>query len=249
MKLEYAVVSSNSNPEYLDFWPYVAKAWRDLIGLTPVLLYIDDNPPPLSVYDHGEVFYFKSINDWSIVQQSQCIRFWASKILNKPFIISDMDMLPISKDYYIKNSELIGDKGLISYSSDIIKYRWYRNNPQYPMCYLAGDTDSFIDLLEIREVKTHEDFLRKLKNKLPMLRSGVDQKYFYNQTISKHDIQILHLEREWIDEKYANKRLDKVIWPNSDYDPFEYIDCHLPRPMMSNKYMCDQLFKKLGIDE
>jgi hypothetical protein len=248
MKLEYAVVSSNSNPEYLDFWPYVAKAWKDLIGLKPVLLYIDDNPPPSSVYDHGEVFYFKSINDWSIVQQAQCIRFWASKILDKPFIISDMDMLPISRDYYINHAEYIGDTGLISYSSDIIKYRWYRTNPQYPMCYLAGDPNSFVDLLEIDSINNHEDFLRSLKNKWISLRSGVDQKHFYNQTINNRHIQIKHLERGWIEEKYATGRLDKVIWPKTDYNAIEYIDCHLPRPLKDNLGMCKELFSKLKID-
>ncbi len=123
MKLEYAVVSSNSNPEYLDFWPYVAKAWKNLIGLEPVLLYIDNAEPPAWVYEHGKVFYLESRNDWDIAQQAQCIRFWAANILDKPFIISDMDMLPISKDYYINHAEYIGDTGLISYSSDIIKYR------------------------------------------------------------------------------------------------------------------------------
>ena len=146
MKLEYAVVSSNSNPEYLDFWPYVAKAWKNLIGLEPVLLYIDNSEPPAWVHEHGKVYYLVARSDWDIVQQSQCIRFWAANILDKPFIISDMDMLPISKDYYINHAEYIGDAGLISYSSDIIKYRWYRTNPQYPMCYLAGDPKSFSDV-------------------------------------------------------------------------------------------------------
>ena len=39
MKIKYAVVSSNNDPTYLDFWPYVAKAWKR-IGIEPVLLFI-----------------------------------------------------------------------------------------------------------------------------------------------------------------------------------------------------------------
>ena len=90
MKLKYAVVSSNSNPEYLDFWPYVAKAWKSLIELEPILLYIDENEPPEWVHEHGKVYYFKALKEWSIVQQAQCIRFWAARILDEPFIISDL---------------------------------------------------------------------------------------------------------------------------------------------------------------
>lgn len=246
MKLKYAVVSSNSNPEYLDFWPYVAKAWKSLIGLEPILLYIDEKEPPEWVHDHGKVYYFKALKEWSIAQQAQCIRFWAARILDEPFIISDMDMLPISKDYYLNQAEYIGDSGIISYSSDIIKYRWYRTNPQYPMCYLAGDTNSFIDVLDLND-EDYKNFLLRLKEM--NIRSGTDQKFFYNQVTRKRFSNIKHLERGWIEEKYATRRLDKVIWPKSDYDALEYIDCHLPRPMNSNKYICQQLFKKLNIDE
>jgi hypothetical protein len=245
MELKYSVVSSNSNPEYLDFWPYVAKAWKNLIELEPVLLYIDKDSPPEWVYDHGKVLYFQSIEEWDIVQQSQCIRFWAAKVLDAPFIISDMDMLPISKDYYLKNSESIGDKGIISYSSDVIKYRWYKTNPQYPMCYISGDPGSFINILDLND-SDHKSFLRRLMNM--RIRSGTDQKFFYNQSIKNNKCSIKHLERGWIEEKYATARLDKVIWPKPGYNADEYIDCHLPRPFSSNAGICKELFNKLKID-
>jgi hypothetical protein len=243
MKLKYSVISSDSNPEYLDFWPYVAKAWKR-IGIEPILLYIDKNPPSEDVMNYGRVIYLESINDWTISQQAQCIRFWAAKILDAPFIISDMDMLPISKEYYDNGVSEIGETGLVSYSSDIIKYRWYRTNPQYPMCYLAGDPSSFLQLLEITE-NNHIDFLRRLMRM--NIRFGTDQKFFYNQSIKNRHIPIRHLERGWIEEKYATDRLDKAIWPKDDYNAGSYIDCHLPRPYLGNKSMCDMLFKKLNI--
>ncbi len=243
MKLKYAVISSDSNPEYLDFWPYVAKAW-ERIGIEPILLYIDKLPPSEETQKYGRVIYLESINEWTIAQQAQCIRFWAAKLLDAPFIISDMDMLPISKEYYNKGVEELGDTGLVSYSSDIIKYRWYRTNPQYPMCYLAGDPKSFINILEMNE-DNHKSFLRRLMSM--NIRFGTDQKFFYNQSIKNRNIHIKHLERGWIEEKYATGRLDKVIWPKTDYNAESYIDCHLPRPYSSNKNMCDLLFKKLNI--
>ena len=245
MNLEYAVVSSNSNPEYLDFWPYVAKAWKNIIGLEPVLIYIDSQEPPSWVHNYGKVYYLKALDNWDIAQQSQCIRFWAARILNAPFIISDIDMLPISRDYYIKNAESSEETGIISYSSDIINYRWYRTNPQYPMCYLAGDPKSFIEALDLND-NNYMVFLSRLKRM--NLRSGTDQKFFYNQITRKRFPKIKHLERGWVEEKYATRRLDKVIWPKSDYNVDEYIDCHLPRSYGNNKIMCDILFSKLNIN-
>ena len=241
MELKYAVVSSNSNPEYLDFWPYVARAWKR-IGFEPVLMYIDSSEPDGSLKEHGTVFYLQSIPEWSIAQQAQCIRFWAARLLDAPFIISDLDMLPIARSYYIDGAAQISDSGIISYSSDIIKYRWYKTNPQYPMGYLAGDPLSFIEMLELNQ-PDHKHFLKKLMNM--NLRSGTDQKFFYNQAQVNKSVTIKHLERGWIEEKYAYKRLDKATWPTSDYNISEYIDCHLPRPLSSNRSKCELLFNKL----
>lgn len=243
MKLKYAIVSSDSNPEYIDFWPYVSKAWNR-IGIEPILLYIDKNPPSDNILKYGKVIYHESIPDWSIAQQAQCIRFWAARIVDGPFIISDMDMLPISKDYYNNGAAQIGDVGIISYSSDIIQYSWYRSNPQYPMCYLAGDPQSFIDLLDLHD-NDHKSFLRRLKSL--NIRFGTDQKFFYNQTLKNRKYYIRHLSRGWIEEKYASQRLDKVIWPKSDYNIGEYIDCHLPRPLSGNIDLCMNLFQKLNL--
>jgi hypothetical protein len=244
MQLKYAVVSSNSNPEYLDFWPYVAKMWRR-IGLEPVLMYIDKQPPPENIHSFGKVFFFESLAEWDIAQQAQCIRFWAAKVLNAPFIISDMDMLPISSDYYKNGASQIGEKGIVSYSSDIIKYRWYKTNPQYPMCYLAGDPQSFVEILDLSDVD-HKQFFKRLMRLA--LRFGTDQKFFYNQSLRKPNVMLKHLDRGWVEEKYASKRLDKAIWPKTDYNPNEYIDCHLPRPLKNNLEICQVLFKKLEIE-
>jgi hypothetical protein len=112
------------------------------------------------------------------------------------------------------------------------------------MCYLAGDPKSFVDLLDLNDLD-HKSFLRRLMRM--NIRFGTDQKFFYNQSIKNKHITIRHLERGWIEEKYATRRLDKAIWPKSDYKAEEYIDCHLPRPYTSNKNICDTLFNKLKI--
>ncbi len=244
MELKYAVVSSDSNPEYLDFWPYVAKMWKR-IGIEPVLLYIGNQTPSEDLSRYGKVFFFESIPDWQIYQQAQCIRFWAAKILDGPFIISDIDMLPISEDYYKHGAASLIGNGIVSYSSDIINYRWYKTNPQYPMCYLAGDPGSFVDMLDLQDID-HKHFFRRIMKM--NLRFGTDQKFFYNQSKVKIHIHLKHLSRGWVEEKYASRRLDKAVWPKNDYNPEEYIDCHLPRPLSQNLWICKLFFKKLGID-
>jgi hypothetical protein len=113
------------------------------------------------------------------------------------------------------------------------------------MCYLAGDPQSFIDVLSLIEID-HKVFLRRLS--YMSMRSGTDQKMFYNQSRRNTNVPIKHLERGWIEEKYATGRLDKVIWPKTDYNAHEYIDCHLPRPLSASSGICKELFNKLKID-
>jgi hypothetical protein len=84
------------------------------------------------------------------------------------------------------------------------------------MCYLAGDAQSFSDLLEIKD-NSHHDFLRRLMKM--NIRFGTDQKFFYNQSIKNKHISIKHLERE---RKKKNKPpIDKPVQIVT-YDGFEY---------------------------
>lgn len=240
MKIKYSVVSSNNDKTYLDFWPYVSRAWKKM-GIKPILMFIDKDRPE-GIEQYGKVFYFDSMDDCSIVHQSQNIRFWAAKLLDDNFIISDMDMIPISESYFKDNSKNING-GIISYSSDIINYRWYRRNPQYPMCYLVGHPKNFVEILDMNE-NNHQEFLKKMCNPNNVIS---DQKYFYNKSEKNKHIKITHLKRGWVEERYATKRIDKVIWPEGNYNVYDYIDCHLPRPYSENKKICDELFKKMEI--
>ena len=38
MKIDTVILSSNDNPNYVQFWPIVSEAWS-LMGLEPILIY------------------------------------------------------------------------------------------------------------------------------------------------------------------------------------------------------------------
>ena len=37
MKIDYVIIGSDENPNYLDFWPIVSKIWKQVFKITPVL--------------------------------------------------------------------------------------------------------------------------------------------------------------------------------------------------------------------
>ena len=38
MKIDTVILSSNDNPNYIQFWPIVSEAWN-LMGVEPILIY------------------------------------------------------------------------------------------------------------------------------------------------------------------------------------------------------------------
>ena len=100
-------MSSNANPEYLEFWPVVAKAWLDF-GITPVLFYIpyhaEDTPTsqvtPAEV-PGSKVHVVPHLPDINIVLQSSMLRFWGTCYYPDDIvIISDIDLLPLSRRFF-----------------------------------------------------------------------------------------------------------------------------------------------------
>ncbi len=35
--IKYAIMGSDTNPMYLEFWPVVSKIWKEIFGIIPVL--------------------------------------------------------------------------------------------------------------------------------------------------------------------------------------------------------------------
>ena len=109
MKIRYALLSCNSEMGYLGWWPAVARAWRRL-GITPVLFFIRDSdtvkPPPAD----GIVHELELLDDVAVSVQYTWARFWGASLYpDDVVIIADMDMLPLSADYFVGQLEHIAD--------------------------------------------------------------------------------------------------------------------------------------------
>ena len=109
MKIQYALMSCNSEMDYLGYWPLVAAAWRKL-GITPVLFFIRDSdnvkPPPAD----GIVHEMEPLPDVNMAVQFTWARFWGARRYPDDVVtISDMDALPLSRDYFVGQLRNIPD--------------------------------------------------------------------------------------------------------------------------------------------
>jgi hypothetical protein len=247
MKIDHAIVSSNNNPTYLDFWPFVAKAWRK-IGITPVLVYLylrgeEDKVEELEKW--GKVIALPLLASWDVVNQAQTSRLYAATKIEGVNLISDVDMLPISESYFKNTVAEIGEECLASYTADVIDKGFYLKNPQYPMCYLAAHNSTFREIIGDYE---WEGFIISFMKE--RMGYGSDQRVFYKRLMnwSANATRFVKLKRGW-EEGRAFNRLDKVKWQwgERELESGELFDCHMPRPYSKNKELLDPLFIKLEI--
>lgn len=115
MKISKAIVSSNRNPKYRDFWPLVSQAWRNL-GIEPVLIYTDNDDFECEG-SYGEVIRI-FVDGVDTVFASQTVRLLAPALFpDEVSITSDIDCMPLSKSYFQRHINQIHDDKFVVYRS------------------------------------------------------------------------------------------------------------------------------------
>jgi hypothetical protein len=239
MKIKYAIMGSNMNPIYYDFWPIISKTWKEVFDITPVLGLICDEDSDFIQDKYGLIKKFKSIEGIDDGLQSQIVRFYLPSILDDISITSDIDMVPLSKKYFIDNIKPFDENKFYVMTSD--NPECLRNH-EYQMCYNIAKPQLFKDVLKIED--SWVDFVNKLKN----LGFGwtTDQRYLYdmvNAYANKENIVLLNRGFSG----FAHNRIDRAIW-HYDVNAVkngDYIDSHLLRPYQEHKAEIDNLINLL----
>lgn len=143
------IVSSNNNPDYYFYSPYIKKAWNKY-GWKVCTMLTDDVPQEHIYSDYKIVFpKMEGIRQETIAQAS---RLYAANHFNGDYylMISDMDLLPLS-DYW--KPEL--DK-ITSYGHDLTDYSFY------PMGYIGMPVNKWKEVMKLTG-DTLADFERDAK--------------------------------------------------------------------------------------
>lgn len=153
MQITKAIVSSNDNPMYLDFWEIISKLWKVKFNIEPVLLYFGENYDSVSK-EYGTVIDMPIIENIPVSTQAQCSRIWyAGQCGDEVVITSDIDMLPLSPKYYVDSIIDVPDDKYVSLNP-------LNNNTYFPMCYNVGKSSTLKEILEIDS--DWETFMTKL---------------------------------------------------------------------------------------
>ena len=134
LRLTHALVASDLNPLYLDFWPLVRRAWSEVTGLEAVLVLIartDDVPEHLQ--GDPAVVVFEPLPGVHTAFQAQCIRLlYPALVEGDGVITSDADMVPMNRRYFWRPVSRIADDHFVSYRDVYLASR------EITMCYNAA---------------------------------------------------------------------------------------------------------------
>ena len=230
MKLTTVLGSVNLNPDYYMFIPRQIIFWRKFNIKFIAVIVGDKIPNELIKYSNNIILWNKNLNlNSAFVAQN--LRMYYSALINLPddelVMITDMDMLPMSKKYYADGLENFK-------KDDFIYYREVDKNQIY-MCYNSAHPHTWGKVFKINNELDIENKINETYNNQYTGIPGdngwfIDQEIMYINLINYPNLKILKRPikrlQTWHYGNFMKKKLKNFI---SDYD-----DAHFHRNYFKN---------------
>jgi len=238
MNIDYVIVSTDENPLYSDFWEVVKPVWNNKINIKPILVNITNNNK-VEEYEDCIIHNIKSIDGINTGFQSQIARMYITKFYSdKVCLTSDIDMIPINKEYFKDTVNEYKNSDLVIYSSDA-----YKKNNRYPICYNSSLGSTFCDILNLNEY-SFEEYCKMLLDR----KQGWDtDELYFGECVNNYTgaNKIVKLNRGL--NLSVNRRIDRSNWTYDLEKLHEgfYIDSHSLRPYYIYKKEVDKLINNI----
>ena len=250
------LVATDMNPNYFRFIPPFITSWKKLfpdivIHIVVISDSLSDELLPYKEYIH----LFSPIQNIESSFIAQNIRLFYPALLTEAkggILITDMDMIPMSKTYYTESITHIDDNKFICYRplSCVGKN-------EMVICYNIAHQSTW---REIFNINSDADIVTRIKSiyKLPKY-IGENAGRYYKPFWITDQLYLYEITQEWnkktknlviLDNDKINKttRLDKIHYPNYNSSYIKnklYIDFHMPRPYTQYKDFIDNIINLL----
>lgn len=251
--IDKIIFSSDSNPDYIEFWGVNSKVCSKKLKITPVLFHICDEDSDFYWDDFGLVKKVKRVSD-NTGFEAQIFRMYGTKyFMDDICLTSDIDMLILDRDF-ILNEKIDRDSITILNSDAYDSERpecvnQYAGPDRYPICYIAATGKIFNSILNT-SVSFFEYHTRLLK-----LDKGFDtDEIYFGVLVNKTGIRVNKIKRGYCTNFFAPKRIEKRDFNQKDVfsldldgfiDVKNFIDCHCARPYSLYREQIDNLVNKL----
>jgi len=205
MKIDLCLIATDLNESYLGTYEFVKRAWNDIIGIPTMLIVVANSIPDELIKFKDDIILFKPIEGINSAFIAQCIRILYPCLLpNKNIIISDADIIPLNKNYFVNFIKDFDDKCFISYT------KRYHENKQQAICYNCANSNTW---QEIFKIYTLDDINSRLFEWYNFKYNGLkncDGWYCDQEKLFEYLNKWNNIRHIFLDDKFLNfNRLDK----------------------------------------
>ena len=252
------VLSSNEDPKYLEFWPIVSRAWKQLFDVKASLAFLTnrdyDDPFISELEKHGEVVIFEPVADIPQPNLAKVLRhILASYYTEEICLINDMDLLPLQRGYIDFFFKFVSEETLVTMGFDL--YHGLEKG-KFPIGNMMAYGKTFHKIVNphglsyphlvtswigLKVFDHKEDISRTVHHENPDCFS--DESLF-RALISKCEVPVLQFPISF----ERCETIDRSAW---NYDPAKlnagyYVESHLLRPYSQHKEKIQPLIDYLN---
>jgi hypothetical protein len=230
MHLRSVVTAVNDNPAYWRFIPIFVSQWKRLFPEVNIhIIFIGKEiPPPLEPWS-AHITVYEPPTGLNTAYVAQIIRLaWPALIKSTEVVmITDMDMIPMSRNYYEAAARWIMPNEIASLRPPV-------NDKEYAMCYIAGRPEAWSQVFGIKKKEDIAEFLLQCYDNDYDGRHGgsgwtTDQEVLYHALKVTsvplrvfNDTDLGYMRLEFWDFNYNVDILKSLIHMSNIYS-----DCHL----------------------
>lgn len=131
MKIDKVIFTIDDNPHYKGFWSSISKHYKERLNMIPKLFIIGNNVD-VDSYDnrYGEIEVIEQLPNIPSIIQALIGKFYFTKTEpNTIWKIGDLDLYPLSKEYFTTNIKDIDDDSYLHLNPHAYGHDW-RIKPQ-----------------------------------------------------------------------------------------------------------------------
>ena len=252
MKLDCIITATNENPLYIEFIPIFVKTWKKLYPDVDIKIILVANAIPKEYEEYKDhIILFQPIEFVLTSYTAQIIRLFYPCLLpyENGVMITDMDMLPMSRTYYTENIRPFDNDKFI-YLRENVCFEY----DQLAMCYNVATPKVWKDLFKIDSI---DDIRTRIKDiALSRVIDGapgkegwdIDQRVLYKTVMDwNQTTQNLECLKE---STTGFCRFDRLYFSMNDEirDRIKngvYSDYHCLRPMSEHREMNEYIYELL----
>lgn len=249
MKIDLVLTAGNINHHYLQLYPLVYTVWKKRFNLDCYLVLISKDIPDYLQDYKDYIILFDPIENINDVYIAQVIRLLYPAIFKeKTVLISDLDIIPVKKNYFIEPIKYLHNDTFVSYTN-----RYYKQN-MYAICYNVGKGNTFGKMFNINSIEDIKERLKEWYNINYTGKKNCDgwytdqlklfehfEKYDgYKKVLDDKSIGYKRLNNRARDKEYIIKNFNEILENIESYS-----DIHCIKPYSKTKNYLKKMVNKI----